>query len=65
MSISFNANDIHKLRIILAERLDKLLPEDAERDFKETVRLERLAIASVQSHAVQSSTNNTSISTSI
>ena len=45
MKISFNADDIHELRLILANRFNDMLPEEAEKVFKETVQQEIKAIA--------------------
>ena len=47
MSTSFNANDIHKLRIDLAARFSNMSSDEAEKIFKETVRIEICAINSI------------------
>ena len=60
MYTSFNANDIHKLRLDLATRFSNMSSDEAERVFKETVRTEKLAIESAAIPPVSSMTKDCS-----
>ncbi|GHV53386.1 hypothetical protein FACS1894216_11280 [Synergistales bacterium] len=46
--LRYNADDIHEMRVLTAERYAKMTPEEAERDFQRRAENSRRAIEEIR-----------------